>query len=105
MQDWLRFQTDNIPYMMRLDSENGESRFEGFLVDLLDELSKDVGFQFVIEENSKYGNLDPHSGNWSGVIGKLVNKVTLRHGFWFEAWQKPKSERITEIEKSTLSFS
>ena len=88
MQDWLCFQTDNIPYMMRLDSENGESRFEGFLVDLLDELSKDVGFQFVIEENSKYGNLDPHSGNWSGVIGKLVNKVTLRRWVWVRGLAK-----------------
>ena len=74
--------------MMRLDSENGESRFEGFLVDLLDELSKDVGFQFVIEENSKYGNLDPHSGNWSGVIGKLVNKVTLRRWVWVRGLAK-----------------
>ena len=61
------------------------ARFEGFLVDLLEELSKDVGFQFVIEENSKYGNLDPHSGNWSGVIGKLVNKVKLTSGSGFKA--------------------
>ncbi len=45
-------------------------------MDLLEELSKDVGFQFVVEENTKYGSLDAESGNWTGMIGKLVNKVT-----------------------------
>ncbi len=45
-------------------------------MDLLEELSRDVGFQFVVEENTKYGSLDAESGNWTGMIGKLVNKVT-----------------------------
>jgi hypothetical protein len=56
---------------------NEESAYEGFLMDLLEELSRDVGFQYVIEESSKYGSFDPESGNWSGVIGKLVNKVSF----------------------------
>ncbi len=39
------FQTDTIPYMMRVDRKEGEPDYEGFLVDLLEQLSKDVGFQ------------------------------------------------------------
>jgi hypothetical protein len=55
---------------------SNDSVYEGFLMDLLEELSRDVGFQFVVEENTKYGSLDAESGNWTGMIGKLVNKVT-----------------------------
>ncbi len=65
--------------MMRLNTKETTDppTYAGFLVDLLEELSKDVGFQFVIEENSKYGNFDPESRNWTGMIGALVNKVSI----------------------------
>ena len=61
--------------MKRLNPNEVDPIYEGFLMDLLEELSKDVGFQFVVEENSKYGSHDAESGNWTGMIGKLVNKV------------------------------
>ena len=63
--------------MMRLNAKetSGPPTYEGFLVDLLEELSRDVGFQFVIEENSNYGHFDAESRNWTGMIGALVNKV------------------------------
>ena len=63
--------------MLRLNTSDAEASYEGFLVDLLDELAKDVGFQYVLEESSRYGRLDPETGNWTGVVGKLINKVRI----------------------------
>ena len=61
--------------MMRVPGSELNPEYEGFLMDLLQELAKDVGFQFTIEENEKYGSLDAETGNWTGMIGKLVNEV------------------------------
>ena len=58
-------------------SLHGATEHERFLVDLLDELAKDVGFEYVLEESSRYGRLDQESGNWTGLIGKLLNKVRM----------------------------
>ena len=77
MQRLLSLQTDIIPYMVRLNTSDAEAGYEGFLVDLLDELAKDVGFEYVLEESSRYGRLDQESGNWTGLIGKLLNKVRM----------------------------
>ena len=63
--------------MMRVPGSELNPEYEGFLMDLLQELAKDVGFQFTIEENEKYGSLDAETGNWTGMIGKLVNEVKL----------------------------
>ena len=50
--------------------------FEGFLIDILDRLSEDLDFEYAIKPNSRgYGMLDRTSGNWSGLIGQLVERV------------------------------
>ena len=61
--------------MMRVNENTTTPEYVGFLMDLLQELAKDVSFEFVIEENEKYGSLDAQTGNWTGMIGKLVNQV------------------------------
>ena len=60
---------------------NGNNRFEGFVSDFTQLLSKEMGFQFKfrIVNDSKYGAPDPLSkSGWNGMIGELIrNEVDL----------------------------
>ncbi|RCN42515.1 ligand-binding protein, receptor family, partial [Ancylostoma caninum] len=49
------------------------SKFEGFCIDLLAELSKDLGFTYSIHavKDGKYGN-DYGNGSWDGMIGEIL---------------------------------
>ena len=50
--------------------------FEGFLIDILDHLAHDLNFEYKIKPNTRgYGMLDTKSGNWSGLVGQLVERV------------------------------
>ncbi len=55
--------------------------FEGFLIDLLDQLSKDIGFELTYQESTSYGKLDKNTGNWTGIVGKLIQKVSSHFFF------------------------
>ena len=53
-----------------------EDLYEGLLIDILNRLAKDLNFNYVLRANSwSYGSLDETSGNWSGIIGQLVERV------------------------------
>jgi hypothetical protein len=57
----------------------GNNRFEGFIKDLLDKISKSNDFKYRIQlsEDGKYGTRDPNTGAWSGMIGMVTNDVSL----------------------------
>ena len=58
------------------DAVLGTESFEGFLIDILDRLSHDLDFEYKIRPNTwGYGMLDRKSGNWSGLVGELVERV------------------------------
>ncbi|XP_060567354.1 glutamate receptor ionotropic, kainate 1-like [Ruditapes philippinarum] len=63
------------PYVINLTEPNEHGRMhEGFIIDLLDELAKILGFNYTIYEESKreYGsNVD---GKWNGMIGDLIER-------------------------------
>ena len=48
--------------------------YEGFLKDLIDQLSQDLEFEYVIGEDLIHG-YPTDDGNWTGLIGSLVNRV------------------------------
>ncbi|KAK6726829.1 hypothetical protein RB195_004875 [Necator americanus] len=50
------------------------SKFEGFCIDLLAELSKDLGFTYTIHavKDGKYGNDVYGNGSWDGMIGEIL---------------------------------
>uniref|UniRef100_A0A914CSS2 Uncharacterized protein n=1 Tax=Acrobeloides nanus TaxID=290746 RepID=A0A914CSS2_9BILA len=66
------------PYVMlkknhfELDSNN---QFEGFCIDLLEELSKDLGVTYTIHvvRDNKYGNDIHGNGTWDGMIGEILS--------------------------------
>ena len=54
----------------------GNDRFEGFCVDLLEEVSRIVGFTYRIHvvEDGRYGS-KRENGTWDGLVGELVDGV------------------------------
>ncbi|KAG4076947.1 hypothetical protein HA402_015934 [Bradysia odoriphaga] len=64
------------PYTMFTPVREGEiltgnARFEGYIIDLLDLLAKNLGFSYDIHiiEDHRYGS--KHSGEWDGLIGEV----------------------------------
>nr|XP_019958808.1 PREDICTED: probable glutamate receptor [Paralichthys olivaceus] len=56
------------PYTMSRGSE-----LEGFCMDLLAELSKNLGFKYKVHlvKDNRYGTINA-SGNWTGMIGEII---------------------------------
>lgn len=52
---------------------SGNARFEGFGIDLVEELSKMLRFKYKIHlvKDGKYGGIDEKTGDWDGMIGEL----------------------------------
>ena len=48
--------------------------FQGFCVDLLEQISDQVGFKYVIDlvPDNNYGALNLSSGEWNGLVGQLM---------------------------------
>lgn len=68
------------PYGMLRDSSNqlvGNDRFEGFGIDIIQELSLMLGFkyQFQLQEDGVYGNLNNVTREWNGMIRNIRDGV------------------------------
>lgn len=67
----------NEPYFMykqTAKSETGNARYEGYAIDLIDELSRIVGFDYVFKEvdDGKYGKWDEDLKRWNGMIYEVM---------------------------------
>lgn len=63
----------NDPYCMYTESSEtkiGNERFEGYIIDLVEELSKLLGFKYIFKlvDDGVYGTNE--NGEWNGLIGK-----------------------------------
>lgn len=65
--------------MMMHTSKNytGNNRFFGFCVDILERISRDVGFNYLLDlvPDRKYGVRNPDTGEWNGMVQQLVSHV------------------------------
>ncbi|XP_076141201.1 glutamate receptor ionotropic, delta-1 isoform X2 [Alosa pseudoharengus] len=64
------------PFVMVAENILGQTkRYKGFSIDVLDALSRILGFKYDIYqvEDGKYGSLLPN-GSWNGMIGELIGK-------------------------------
>ena len=57
-----------------MTSEDGN--YEGFIIDMLDEL--DIGYKIVSPEDRRYGALNENTGKWSGMMGMIIDNVSLQ---------------------------
>lgn len=57
----------------------GNDRFDGFVVDVIDEVSKLLGFKYILRTapDSNYGSLNPLTGEWNGIIRELMEEVSF----------------------------
>lgn len=60
----------------------GNERFEGFLADILRQLSITVGFQYEIRlaRDGKHGDMQSN-GLWDGTIGEVLSGVCIGPSF------------------------
>ncbi|CAH1132878.1 unnamed protein product [Ceutorhynchus assimilis] len=73
------------PYVMMHKGKNytGNSRFFGFCIDILERVSQEVGFDYLLDlvPDRKYGACDPETGLWNGMVRELmVHKADLAVG-------------------------
>ncbi|XP_018340936.1 PREDICTED: glutamate receptor ionotropic, kainate 2-like isoform X2 [Trachymyrmex septentrionalis] len=62
------------PYGMIKESMitlSGNERYEGFAVDVIQEISQILEFNYTLEVESDYGSQT--NGKWSGMLGKIMN--------------------------------
>lgn len=58
----------------------GNDRFEGYSIDLIDGLSKQLGFKYVFElvPDNMYGIYNPETKKWNGLVRHLLDRVSTR---------------------------
>nr|CAG4638241.1 EOG090X00ST [Cyclestheria hislopi] len=66
------------PYFMLKESDvplKGNDQFHGFCVDIIEEMSRMLGFKYVFKvvEDSNYGSIDSTTGEWNGMIRELMD--------------------------------
>lgn len=57
----------------------GNDRYEGFGIEIIDELSKmnEFNYTFEIQEDGVYGSYNSQTGKWTGMMEKIMDGVTI----------------------------
>lgn len=53
----------------------GNDRYEGFTIDLIEKLSEILGFNYEFDIEEDYGNINPENGKWTGMVLQLREEV------------------------------
>ena len=61
---------------MKENNEDGSYSYEGYCIDLLNELARNLKFTYEIyvSPDGMYG-AELENGTWNGMIGEIVNEV------------------------------
>lgn len=56
----------------------GNNRYEGFAIDIIHEMSKILGFNytFEVQTDNAYGSLNKTTGEWNGMLGRIIAGVS-----------------------------
>jgi len=65
--------------MLAKDSAASGAKYEGYLIDILNNATSDCNVKYEIHEvkDHKYGQQDSQTGEWSGMIGELVRNADI----------------------------
>lgn len=65
--------------MLKSNSSSSKEEFEGAAIDILDELSRILGFSYTIylSPDGKAGVENPNTGEWNGAIKEVIEKVKI----------------------------
>ncbi|XP_015787527.1 glutamate receptor ionotropic, kainate 2-like [Tetranychus urticae] len=67
----------SIPYVMyKKGNWTGNDKFEGFCIDLLEAISKSLGFKYNLYEvpDKKFGAENTTTGEWNGLVREIIDK-------------------------------
>lgn len=71
-----------MPYLEMKQNTNGtklygNDQYEGFSKDLMDEIARVKNFKYrlVLVSDNHYGNHDPITNKWNGMIGEILEGV------------------------------
>ena len=66
-------------YTRDYESQVGNARFEGYCVDLLERISKELDFEYelYLVPDGKYGDKDSDDKSWNGMVREIVNGVSV----------------------------
>ena len=76
---WIVTTVETEPFTMKRiasDAPKGNAQFEGYAIDLIDELSPLLNFKYEITmcKDGEYGSQDKKTGEWNGMIGELFRE-------------------------------
>lgn len=69
------------PYGMQKESMitlSGNERYEGFAVDIIQEISQILEFNYTLQVEPNYGSLNKETDKWSGMLGKIIADVSIK---------------------------
>lgn len=74
--DPVAFFWQTAPFVMSKTLEDGSVSYEGYCIDLLNELASNLKFTYEIypTPDGMYG-AETENGTWNGMIGELLNEV------------------------------
>lgn len=60
-----------------VSSDNETQEFEGLTIDILEEMRKELGFNYKIHlvQDGKFGVKDESTNEWNGVVKEIIDKV------------------------------
>ncbi|XP_077522313.1 ionotropic receptor 25a [Amblyomma americanum] len=64
------------PFIVKKNTSGGEDQFEGYCIDLIDEIKKILKFEYTIYEvqDKMFGSINTTTKQWNGMIRELVDK-------------------------------
>lgn len=62
---------ESAPFVF-IERENKSAN--GFVIDMLNELSRELNFEYRLKYVNKYGQQNPADGTWNGLIGEVMGK-------------------------------
>lgn len=60
----------NIPWTFMEDN-----KWKGYCIDLIEKLAKEMNFKYELVVKDAFGEVDPITNKWNGLIGGLVEGV------------------------------
>lgn len=53
----------------------GNERYEGYALDLIDGIAKMHKFQYIFEIEKEYGSYNKKTKKWNGLVKRLIDRV------------------------------
>lgn len=74
-----QFKSDKLNCSKSIPWTFMEDTWKGYCIDLIEKLAEEMNFNYELISKNKFGELDPATNKWNGLIGGLVEGVGRMH--------------------------